>query len=249
MRFSDLVRSELVKLRTTRTFLGNFIAAVGIVAIICVAVALATSSVEDVSADGVTIASIAVYFAFVIGVLSVSSEFRHGTITPSLLVVPDRERLLTAKFVSHLLAGLVIGAAAVVTTYVLLGGLVELRGIDNGIFSADALKYVAGILVASALFTALGVGLGAIMRNQVGAIFVGLGFLFMVEPLLTIIPTFGEWVADYGLGASSDALMGSAFGAGDPALNQVEGGLVFLGYVVIVAVFGYAIFRRRDVTA
>ncbi len=43
--------------------------------------------------DMMGIAGFVQVFALMIGILSVTSEFRHGTITPSLLVVPDRVKL------------------------------------------------------------------------------------------------------------------------------------------------------------
>jgi ABC-2 type transport system permease protein len=48
---------------------------------------------------------------------------------------------------------------------------------------------VAGGTAATALFAALGVGLGAIVRNQVGAIVGALAYLFAIEPLIAIAPS------------------------------------------------------------
>ena len=47
--------------------------------------------------DLLGIAGLSQLFTLVLGILAVSTEFRHGTITPSLLVVPDRTRLVLAK--------------------------------------------------------------------------------------------------------------------------------------------------------
>ena len=44
-----------------------------------------------------------------LGILAITSEFRHGTITPSLLVVPDRVRLVLAKLGASVLIGLALG--------------------------------------------------------------------------------------------------------------------------------------------
>ena len=40
-------------------------------------------------------------FTLLLGILAVTSEFRHGTITPSLLVVPNRTTLMLAKLVGR----------------------------------------------------------------------------------------------------------------------------------------------------
>ena len=48
----------------------------------------------------------------VIGILCITNEFRHGTITPTLLVSPNRIRLVLAKLVASLLVGFVLGLLA-----------------------------------------------------------------------------------------------------------------------------------------
>ena len=51
-------------------------------------------------------------FALMLGILAITSEFRHGTITPSLLVVPDRVRLVLGKLGASILVGLALGLVA-----------------------------------------------------------------------------------------------------------------------------------------
>lgn len=249
----NAIKSELIKLRSTRTFLWNVIAALGIVALISAAIGAFDNPgdpdfASPIDAELLGLATLPQYFAFVLGVLAVSTEFRHGTITPSLLAVPNRARLLAAKLVSHLVIGFLLALASLIVVYVFAGGIYSLRGYETEFFTSEAFKLAAGVLAGGALFAGLGVGLGAIIRNQVGAIMAGLGLIFIVEPLLTIVPKVGDFFLDYGIGASSDALTGSSF-TDDPALGQLDGGLVFFGYVALSVVVGFIIFRRRDVTA
>ena len=104
-----------------------------------------------------------------------------------------------------------------------------------------------GGIACIALLAAIGVGVGAVVRNQVGAVIGGLAWLFMIEPLLTAIPTVGPWIEDYGIGGAIGALAQDALsGGGD--VSQLAGGLLLLGYAALFAVAGAVLLRRRDVT-
>ena len=142
--------------------------------------------------DLLGIAGLAQVFALVLGILAVTTEFRHGTITPSLLVVPDR--VAADRWPSSAPAwppasrsgwwrpacAAAIGAA-----------ILNARGIDTGLDGSQLTKLIVGGTVATALFAALGVGVGAIVRNQVGAVVGTLVYLFVLENLLQIIKASG----------------------------------------------------------
>jgi ABC-2 type transport system permease protein len=247
---SAAIRSELLKLRTTRTFLGITIATLGLVALIAGAQAAADSfdagSIPGV--DLLDVAGLAQPFALVLGILAVSTEFRHGTITPTLLATPDRTRLMVAKLSAHIAAGLILGAVAYALAATLMWTILPLRDIPTGLPLGDGIEQVIGGVVCIALLAAIGVGVGAVVRNQVAAVIGGLGWMFMVEPLLTAIPTFGGWVEDYGIGGAITAVSGSAFGGGAD-IGQVAGGLLLLGYALLFALAGAALLRRRDISA
>jgi ABC-2 type transport system permease protein len=247
-----LVGSEVFKLRTTRTFFGVTVGAVGLVVVISLIAALAGKFSEtDVQpgADLMGIAGIVQLFTLVLGVLAVSTEYRHGTITPSLLVVPDRTRLVLAKLAAHLVAGFVIGALAYVLCAVIVLPILNARGVETGLEGSDLVKILVGGSVAAALFCGLGVGVGALVRNQVGAIVGSLAYVFVVEPLLGIIPGFDDTVAKWGLGGLSDALAAGTSDSDADLFSQVPAGLVFAGYVAIFVVAGIYVMRRRDVTS
>ena len=127
-------------------------------------------------------------FALVLGILAVTSEFRHGTITPSLLVVPDRVRLTLAKLGASLATGLALGLRGDRRCAAVLGAaILSARGIDTGLRRLAGDEADRRRDVGTALYAALGVGVGAIVRNQVGAIVGTLVYLFVLENLLQII--------------------------------------------------------------
>ena len=241
-----LVGSEIFKLRTTRTFYGLVGGALGLVLVIVILVsALVKFSASDRPLnDMMGVAGLAQAFVLVLGILSVTSEFRHGTITPSLLVVPDRIRLVVAKLFASVLIGLVVGLVATGLVALIVKGFGSARDFNT---SGDVLKLVAGGTLATALYAALGVGLGALVRNQVGAIVGSLVYLFVIESLLGIIPGLDDIVPKYGLGGVGNALSGTDNGT--DVLDQLPGGLLFAGYCAAFLVAGLVLMRRRDITA
>lgn len=246
---SHAIRSELLKLRTTRTFLGIVIATLGLIALI-VGVASATAPYDPQDVPGIDLlstAGLAQPFALMLGILAVSTEFRHGTITPTLLATPDRVRLMVAKLTAHGAAGVVLGVVGYGLAALLATLILPLRSIPTELALGDGLEMALGGIACVALLAALGVGIGTVVRNQVGAVIGGLAWLFMIEPLLSAIPTVGPWIEDYGLGGAMGALSQDPLGGG-AAISQLAGGLLLLGYAALFAAAGVVLLRRRDVS-
>lgn len=247
---SGVIRSELLKLRTTRTFFGIVIATLGLVTLITGAQAL-LDNFDHRSTPGIDlldVAGLAQPFALVLGILAVSTEFRHGTITPTLLATPDRVRLMLAKLSAHGAAGIVLGLVAYGIAVLLMAVILPLRDVSSEISTGDGLEMVVGGIVCIGLLAAIGVGVGAVVRNQVGAVIGGLAWFFMIEPLLTAIPTVGDWIDDYGIGGAVTALSGSQFDGG-AEIGQVAGGLLLLAYAALFSIAGAILLRRRDISA
>jgi ABC-2 type transport system permease protein len=243
-----LLSSELLKLRTTRTFYG--LVGAELAAVLIIAILSATLShphpgeayLRNLEGFG-TFAQIV---AALLGILSLTTEFRHGTITPTLLGEPVRPRLVSAKLYATLLASLVLG----LLTSGMIAGIVavfaSLRDFDYDATGHQVLGLILGGGAACALFGALGLGLGALVRNQVGAIIGLLVYMLIVEPFAGLIPAgIGDAISKFGLGGSSAALAATD----SDRLHQLPGGLVFLGWAVLFMVAGTLVFTRRDVTA
>jgi ABC-2 type transport system permease protein len=246
-----LISAELLKLRSTRTALALIGSVVGLVVLIgLIASITADFKRDDVrTVDLLGIAGFAQVFALILGILAVTTEFRHGTITPTLTVGPDRVRLVLAKLVAHVLAGLLLGILAVGLTTAIVLIVLSSRGIDTGLTNGDVAGVVVGLVLATGLWAALGVGLGALVRNQVGAIVGALAYLFVLEPLIGIIPTVGEAVQKYGLNGLTSGLAGVDDGTDTDLLTALPAGLLLAGYAAVFVVAGIALMRRRDITA
>jgi ABC-2 type transport system permease protein len=245
-----LFNSELLKLRTTRTFYALLGGAVTLIVIIAV-LGAAFGKFNNTGTPGhdlLAIAGLAPLFALVIGVIGVTTEFRHQTITPSLLVEPVRTRLMVAKLAAQLISGLALGLVC----YGVCAGIVSVilsgRGIATGMTTSDWIGAVIGGALATMLYAALGLGVGALLRNQVGAIVLVLSWVFVIENLLGIIPGgFGDGIKKYGLSGVGSSLARTASHAN--RIGQVPAGLLLLGYALVLVIAGTAVVRQRDVSS
>ena len=243
-----LVGAEVFKMRTTRTFYGLCAGALGLVLLIVILSSSLGKEGDTTMEDALTSGAFALVFALLLGILAVTSEFRHGTITPTLLIVPDRARLTVSKLFASMLAGL-----ALVLVLTAAGGLfgwliLSARGFDTAV-NSDTTKEVIGGIVATCLYAALGVGIGAIVRNQVGAIIGSLVYLFVLENLLNIAKPLRDPVAKFGLTGLINGLTTTNSTDEHPPLDQLPAGLVLAGYCAIFLVIGIVLMKKRDITA
>ncbi len=202
--------------------------------------------------------TIAVTFGYVfpllVGALAVASEFRHQTITPTLLAEPRRTVLVSAKVVSAGVIGLLFG---VVGTLAAVGaGAAVLTLLDQPTFldQASTWRTIALSALALALWAVVGVGFGSVLTNQVAVIVVVLAFTQFVEPVLRVVLALTSWgagVAAYLPGAAGESIAGGSFfsesGAGS-LLEWWQGALVLLAYGVGLAAIGRVTTFRRDIT-
>ncbi len=243
-----LLSSELLKLRTTRTFHALMAGAVALIVIIAV-LGAALGTFKSTATPGralLAVAGLGPLFALVVGVIGVTTEFRHGTITRSLLVEPVRTRLMATKLGAQLIVGLALGAVS----YGVCAGIVSVilsgRGIATGMSTSDWIEGVIGGALATMLYAALGLGVGALLRNQVGAIVVVLTWVFVIENLLGIIPGgVGDGIKKYGLSGVASSLARTA--SHSIRIGQLPAGLLLLGYALILVIAGTIVVRRRDV--
>jgi ABC-2 type transport system permease protein len=247
-----LVSSELVKLRTTRTFFGVTGAGLGILLLIVMLAAALTDYDSTFESEPFTDllagSPFVAIFALVIGILAISTEFRHGTVTPSLLAVPDRRRWAVSKLLANGAAGALFGLAAAALTSVVVLLIFAVRDVDPGADAGKVLSVVAGTVLSAGLMAALGVGLGAIVRNQAGAIVIGLVWLFVLESLLgALISPISDTLTKYGIAGLLAGVVGGDDGG--TYLEQLPAALLLTVYAVVLLAAGIALLQRRDVSA
>jgi ABC-type transport system involved in multi-copper enzyme maturation permease subunit len=244
------IRSELLKLRTTRTTLGFLLGLLGLVAF-TVVIQLVAARLE---AEGVprieerdtqrtlfATAGSAALFAVLLGVLAVTSEFRHGTIRPTLLFDPARELVIAAKGVACSLAGLVFGVLAALLTFAIAWTWLRVDDVESMLSGREIAAILAGSVGAAVLWGAIGVGVGAVIRNQVGAIITTIVWTLIPEPLVqALVPGIGR----FSPGAAADALSGAA---GEHLLSPLAGLGALVLWTLAFVIAGAVVTARRDV--
>jgi ABC-2 type transport system permease protein len=239
-------RAELLKIRSTRTTLGL---ALGLVAIVLLFVLLTAllSSVGDISQKESQrslfgIGSFAGVFAALAGIMLVTGEFRFGTIRPTFLFTPRRSVVLAAKVIASLLAGIVFAAIGEALSVGIGALILNERGISLALGSNDYELMTLGTIVGTALWGGIGVGVGMIVRNQVGAIIGLLAWGFVVENLLfALVPSVGRLTP----GQAQNGFMGLT---DKHLLSAAAGGAVLVAWTVVLCAAGAALAARRDVS-
>lgn len=237
----NLLRSEWVKLWTTRTtwaMVGIGLLIEALFAGLFVGLA-SRSDIGDF--DGVaTGTGMLLVLMLVLGVLIVTTEFRHGTASSTFLASPRRYPALAAKLGVALGVGAVAGLAFVIVN----GGLAlplfhGRKGYLPG--TSHIVGLYTGVIVSMALICAFGFGVGSIIRNQVGSIIAAIAFFFVLSPLPELLPgSFGDYFPAQAIGSLQDN--------NTEGLSQLAGGLALAGWVAALALIGALLICRRDVS-
>jgi ABC-2 type transport system permease protein len=240
------LRAELLRQRSIPTTVGLFAGMLGLVLLAVVLHGIGLSATSLASSDNQLMVFgrgefLGALFAALLGAMSITAEARHGTIRPTFLVSPWRGRVIAAKVVVSGLIGAGFGLAASALASAVGAGLLDARGIDVQLDGDDYALLVAGGAAASALWAAIGVGVGAVVREQVPTLIGITAWLLFVEGL------FGKNLAD--VSKFAPGTLGMAVSGQEPGTLLAPGiSLVLLSlYAAAAAVAGSIATTRRDV--
>jgi ABC-2 type transport system permease protein len=189
--------------------------------------------------------------AAILGVIGITGEYRHLTITPTFLSVPRRGVVVAAKLVTYLVTGLVLGALCLAAAVALATPWLNARGFDVDPGASTTIRILVGGVIASGIYGIFGVGLGALVRNQVAAVVGLVIYRFVAEPILSAIPKVRAGYPYLPGGAASAMTQTSdpnAQTTGFTLLEPWQGGLLLLAYGLVFAIIGSFLTVRRDVS-
>lgn len=241
------LRAEVLKQRTTRTFLGLLAAMLGL-SLLVVGLhgrGLSASGLGSQSSQVRVLAEggevVGVVFAALLGAMSITSEVRHGTIRPTFLAIPQRSRVLLAKAITSMVSGLAFGVIAAALAAVVGTVIMQQRGITIALGGGDYARLISGTAGAAALMAVVGLGVGAIVRNQVAAVVAIFLWLLLIEN--TLIDSVPD-VAKFMPGALGQALVGQRTGTLDSAALAAA---LLAVYAVTAIIAGAWALTYRDV--
>jgi len=250
-----LVRAEWTKLFTTRVWIGLLLGACLMVAgFSALIVGFAGQSqngqpglppvgnpqFEQVALSQATGASV---LFLILGIIGMTQEYRHRTATPTFLTEPRRWHVVAAKLCAYALVAVPFAVLVVGVNVLVVEIYAGARGAAPSI-SGDNLRVLSTSGLALVIYALIGVGIGALVKNQVGAIVGGLVYLFVIEPVIRSIPaTSGayRWMP----GGGQEAM--TATFQGPELLSAWQGGLLLVGYGLLAALLGTLIAVRRDI--
>jgi hypothetical protein len=242
-----LIRAEILALRTIRSGWAVFLGTLLVTAVLAVRPVLGagTAGAPSLGTAGALLAVLdaparGAWAMLLLGVLAVTADVRHGTLTAVLLRTPRRVRVLAAKAAA---VAVVAGVAAVAGLGITLAVGLAGGAVRPSMVNADIVLHVAGLQMTYPLYGVAGVAVGALVRAQPVAVLLPLAWLLYLEGLvLRLLPAAGPW--------SVNGVTAALAHAGDVAhvLPAAVGGTALLAYAVLLLALGAARLARRDIT-
>ncbi|MDT4921908.1 MAG: type transport system permease protein [Pseudonocardiales bacterium] len=250
-----LVRAEFLKLRTTQVWFWLLLGTIAVGALLAVAVIAPNDGIRrpDQVPDLFSVFAVSPGYilVFVLGVLGVTTEFRYQTITPTVLQTPSRWAIVTAKMITYAVTGAIYAAFALLAAAAVGVPWLNAKDIPVHFGDSDVQHAIIGTFGVIALYGIIGLGVGALVRNQIVAVVVGIIFLLVLENILLAIPVVKHaW--PYTPDGAKQAIL---FTHGDNSpvdgvhlLGTWAGVIVLLLWAFVPAIIGAAFSMNRDIT-
>lgn len=196
--------------------------------------------------------SMTALFPLALGVLLITTEYRHETATATYLATPRRWVVAAAKALAVIVVGAVLGVVHFVAS-VAGGGLVLTVFKDQPLLltNGDVLAAFGTTIVATVVWTLIGFGFGMLVRNQIAAVLIAVAFGFLGQMVANI--AFGilglETAAKFIPGnLTTGMLLSSGAGEGGNYFTWWVCALILIGYAAVLAILGALFSNRQDIT-
>ncbi len=251
-----LVRAEWTKLFTTRTWLGMLLGACALAGGFAALFTALAGQEQNGGQPGLpavgtpeyaevvfSVAANAAVLLLILGIIGMTQEYRHRTATPTFLTTPRRGRVVVAKLLAYAAAAVPIALLVLAVVVAVVTVFAGARGTAPSL-NGENLQTLGAAGLVLVVYAVIGVGIGALLRNQVGAIVGALVYLYVIEPIIASIGAIQgayKWLP----GGAVQAVT-SDFQAPD-LLEPWQGGLLLLAYGLVAALLGTLLAVRRDV--
>jgi ABC-2 type transport system permease protein len=244
--------TKLWSVRSTRwSLFAAFLFTVGVAALACAVVSHHYPNMSahdkadfhplDVNLAGVQLAQLAIG---VLGVLIITAEYSTGMIRASFTAVPKRLPVLWAK----------VGVFGAVTFALMLPAVLIAFFVGEAILAGHHINiaftapHVIRVLVGAALYLTVvglfGLGLGAIVRNTAGGIASFAAIMFVLPPLMNVLPSsWNDAASPYLPLQAGEAILSTTSGG---HLSPWVGLALFAGYAAATIAVAAVLLVRRD---
>ncbi|MGZ8783654.1 MAG: ABC transporter permease [Gaiellaceae bacterium] len=246
-----LIRAELMKVRTTRGWWA-FLAVIVLLTGIAVAGQIGSAgegerSTLDFQVSLADSVGITVILAIILGIMMITTEFRHGTTTPTFLAEPRRERVIAAKVVATTVVAIGFAILSLLVTLAIALPWLSIIGATSHAGDGEVVAQVAQAFFAVVMWALMGIAIGTLVQSQVAALVGTLVWIFLGETLIWGL--FGwldvDGVASY---LPFRALDGADGTSGDDLLNYWPAVAVSFGWIALFLFAGTVRTLKRDIT-
>lgn len=265
-----LVRSELLKVRTTNIwwiFAIMLVAMVGLDFLLNAAQAAfyldhpaadpGQSHLDTQAANLYTSGQyFGLVFVLILGALVVTNEFFHQTATTTFLTTPKRTVVIMAKLVAGVGIGVAFWFVATVLSVVAGALFLDSRGYNTELGVGSVWRSILLNLLGYAIWAVVGIGLGALIRNQIATVIIGVVAYFVTGTVAQLTAEILKVVLHWGwatkvvmiLPATASQLMIQGNSELNGWLPQWAGAVILIGWGLAAGLIGTAITRTRDIT-
>lgn len=253
----NLLSSEWIKLRSTRSTYWTVLAAAAFALGIGVAVSRQyahswPTMTPAARADFDPVWSSLQGFGLVqvilgmLGVLVVSAEYATGMIRTTVTAVPRRTALVAAKTVVYAIFSVVVGSALVLLSFLAGQAILHGRHLGVSLFAPGVADSLAGAVYYLAVIAGLAVALGTLLRRTAAAGVVLFAVVFLIPQLANALPApwdsrIGRWMLP---NAGEQLVLLHPSQAG---LTPAVAAWLCLGYAVLPLLVAGWLIQRRDV--
>ncbi|MEU3763597.1 ABC transporter permease [Amycolatopsis keratiniphila] len=239
-----LLAVERIKLFTTRS---PWWCALAALAVVIGFAAIISGAAPDGELTDVSLTQFGYGFGMavimVLAALSVTTEYRFGTIRTTFQAVPNRTSALLAKTGVVAILSLVIGEIAAFGAW----GLASVMRPEDLMLNTTAEWIsVAGVGVVFALASVIAIAVGILIRHSAGAISLVLIYALAVENLIQLIPKIGKDIYDWMPFHVADRFLTGGPAAADAPLSQAGSLAYFAGFALVLLVISLVVANKRD---
>jgi ABC-2 type transport system permease protein len=247
--------SEWTKLRSVRSTRYSLFAAVlftiGLAALACAVVAHHYPNMSprdkadfhplEVNLVGVQLAQLAIG---ILGILVITAEYSTGMIRASMTAVPKRLPVLWAKALVYGLVTAALMIPALLIAFVIGEAILSRHHINTAFTDPGVARAVIGAALYLTVVGLFGLGLGAIVRNTAGGIATFVAIMFVLPPLMNVLPaSWNDAASPYLPLAAGEAIMATTAGN---HLSPWVGLALFCGYAAAALAVAAVLLVRRD---